>query len=228
MNFRAIIHPEGWRFVAIFGAVTAFVALFSQFLAWVCFVLTCWCFYFFRNPRRMTPTRDGLVISPADGKVVMIKEMIPPQELHMPNTMHNRISIFLNVFDVHINRIPVKGTVKTVHYHPGRFFNASLDKASEFNERNSVVVDTAHGDIGFTQIAGLIARRIRCDVSEGDRVETGSQYGLIRFGSRVDIYIPVTTAPLVCVGQRTIAGETVLADFLSDESAREAVCLETL
>lgn len=228
MNITKLIHPEGWRFVGIFALISICIAAFSQFGGWIGAILTVWCFYFFRNPKRLTPVRDGLVISPADGKVVMIKEVVPPAEFGLGSEPYTRISVFLNVFDVHINRIPMNGTIKKVIYHPGRFFNASLDKASEHNERNSVVLNTSFGDIAFVQIAGLIARRIRCDVVIGDDVIAGSQYGLIRFGSRMDIFLPRTTHPLVCVGQRMIAGETVLADFKSDELPRQGHIVETL
>lgn len=228
MNITKLIHPEGWRFVGIFALISICIAAFSQFGGWIGAILTVWCFYFFRNPKRLTPVRDGLVISPADGKVVMIKEVVPPAEFGLGSEPYTRISVFLNVFDVHINRIPMNGTIKKVIYHPGRFFNASLDKASEHNERNSVVLNTNFGDIAFVQIAGLIARRIRCDVVTGDDVIAGSQYGLIRFGSRMDIFLPRTTHPLVCVGQRMIAGETVLADFKSDELPRQGHIVETL
>lgn len=228
MNITKLIHPEGWRFVGIFALISICIAAFSQFGGWIGAILTVWCFYFFRNPKRLTPVREGLVISPADGKVVMIKEMVPPAEFELGSEPYTRISVFLNVFDVHINRIPMNGTIKKVIYHPGRFFNASLDKASEHNERNSVVLNTSFGDIAFVQIAGLIARRIRCDVITGDDVIAGSQYGLIRFGSRMDIFIPRTINPLVCVGQRMIAGETVLADFKSDELPRQGHIVETL
>ena len=228
MNITNIIHPEGWRFVGIFALVSLFIAYFSQFGGWIGAILTVWCFYFFRNPKRVTPIRDGLLISPADGKVVIVKDSVPPAELDMGTEPLKRISIFLNVFDVHINRIPIDGTVKHVIYHAGRFFNAALDKASEYNERNTIVLDTTYGDIAFVQIAGLIARRIRCDVKEGDSVAVGSQYGLIRFGSRMDIFLPKGINPLVCVGQRMIAGETLLADFKNNEDQRQGRIVETL
>lgn len=228
MNITKLIHPEGWRFVGIFALISICIGYFSQFGGWIGWILTAWCFYFFRNPKRLTPIREGLVISPADGKVVMIKDIVPPAEFDLGSEPYTRISVFLNVFDVHINRIPMDGTVKKVIYHPGRFFNASLDKASEHNERNSIVLGTAFGDIAFVQIAGLIARRIRCDVDPTDNVIAGSQYGLIRFGSRMDIFIPKTINPLVCVGQRMIAGETILADFKSDELPRQGHIVETL
>jgi phosphatidylserine decarboxylase len=228
MNFLSIIHPEGWRFVGIFVAVTFLVSLLSQFGGWVCFILTFWCFYFFRNPRRVTPDREGLVISPADGKIVAIKQVVPPESSDMGNEPLTRISIFLNIFDVHINRIPISGTIESINYHAGRFLNASLDKASEHNERNTIVVNSEFGKVAFVQIAGLIARRIRCDVEEGNIVKTGSQYGIIRFGSRMDIYLPKELSPLVCVGQRAVGGETILADFKSNESPRTGQCVESI
>lgn len=219
---RSIIHPDGWKFVGIFAAVTLLLFIFSTFLGYTGVALTAWCLYFFRNPERVTPTRKGLVISPADGIVVGVREVTPPKEFDMGSEPMLRISIFLNVFDVHINRIPIDGTLKKVIYHPGKFFNASLDKASEHNERQSLVITTDGGiDIACVQIAGLIARRIRCDVSEGDKVHAGFRYGLIRFGSRADIYLPTDIAPLVIEGQRMIAGETVLADLNGSEPARK-------
>lgn len=228
MNITSVIHPEGWRFFGIFAAVALLMYWISPTLGWIGGILTAWCFYFFRNPKRVTPLKEGLIISPADGRVVLIKEMLPPSELEMPAVPHTRVSIFLNVFDVHINRIPMSGLVKKLVYHPGKFFNASLDKASEFNERNSLVVENSFGQVGFVQIAGLIARRIRCDVQEGDEVDVGSQYGLIRFGSRMDVYLPIDVVPMVCIGQRMIAGETVLADCTSSEPARVGHCVEAL
>ena len=227
MNILKLIHPEGWRFVVIFSFISFVLAFFSQFLGWVGFILSCWCFYFFRNPKRVTPTREGLLISPADGKVVLITDIVPPKDWGMGDEPRTRISIFLNVFDVHINFIPISGVIKKVIYHPGRFFNASLDKASEFNERNTIVMDSgAYGDLAFVQIAGLIARRIRCDAMVGDDVTAGSSYGLIRFGSRVDVYLPKGAQPHVCIGQRMVARETILSDLKSDEPQREGCVVE--
>ncbi|MBI1954472.1 MAG: phosphatidylserine decarboxylase [Proteobacteria bacterium] len=205
------VHPDGWRFVGIFFLLTLVLFMIVPPLGWVGLLLTIWCIYFFRNPERVIPSREGLIVSPADGKIVSIQKMIPPSSLG--DTERFRISIFLNIFDVHVNRIPIKGKVRKIYYHQGKFFNASLDKASELNERNTLVIDLLNQDIAVTQIAGLIARRIRCDVKENDLVETGQYFGLIRFGSRVDLYLPIGVEPLVYVGQRTIAGETVLADL---------------
>lgn len=220
LKFLPSIHPEGAIFGAIFFIVTMVLWHVFQPLGWIGFVLTLWCFYFFRNPERVTPTREGLIISPADGIVQAIQAVTPPRGLGLDGP-RIRISVFMNVFNVHVNRVPLGGTIKKILYYPGKFLNASLDKASEDNERQSIVVETKdHIQIAFTQIAGLIARRIRCDVKEGDVVQTGQVFGLIRFGSRVDIFLPPNVNPLVCVGQRMIAGETVLADLESMELAR--------
>lgn len=215
------IHPEGVIFGAIFFMVSVVFWHITPFLGWIGFILTLWCFYFFRNPERFTPTRKGLIISPADGVVQSISEVETPKVLGLKEAKRVRVSVFMNVFNVHVNRIPLGGTIKKIHYHEGRFLNASLDKASEHNERQYMVVETDDKTtIAFTQIAGLIARRIRCDVKEGDKVETGHRFGLIRFGSRVDIFLPPSVNPLVSVGQTMVAGETVLADMTSKEKAR--------
>ena len=226
LPFSKLIHPEGWRFVAIFAGITLLLTLFSHTLGWIGGILTVWCFYFFRNPVRVTPTREGLVISPADGKIVAIKEVVPPSEWEMGDEPRIRISVFLNVFDVHINRIPLPGRVERVIYHQGLFLNASLDKASDLNERNTLVIEIADGRrIGVTQIAGLIARRIRCDTKAEDQVSAGEIFGLIRFGSRVDLYLPEGISPLVIEGQRAIGGETILADLESSESPRSGLLI---
>ena len=220
------IHPEGWKFITIFAVVTAFLALISCALFWIGIILTLWCAYFFRDPVRMVPEREGLVVSPADGLVQKIVKVIPPEELKMGDQELYRISIFLNVFDVHVNRVPLNGKVTAMLYKPGKFFNASLDKASEENERQYVTL-THENDytIGFVQIAGLVARRIVCYLKEGDEVQTGDRFGLIRFGSRVDVYLPLNTIPLVIVGQRAVGGETVLADLKSLEGQRTGVAV---
>ncbi len=215
------INKAGWPFIAIFAAVTVVAAYYSEPLGWIGIVLTAWCTYFFRDPDRYTPARDGLVISPADGVVQMIQEAVPPPEIEMGDQPLNRISIFMNVFDVHVNRVPIAGTISKLAYRPGKFFNASLDKASEFNERQSVRLTTADNiEIAFVQIAGLVARRIKCDIQESQSVMTGERFGLIRFGSRVDVYLPTEISALVAVGQRAIAGETVIADFQATEQPR--------
>jgi phosphatidylserine decarboxylase len=216
------IHRDGWRFIAAFACVSLLLAFISTELGWIGVILTGWCVYFFRDPERVTPTRSGLIISPADGIISAIVPASPPEELELSGTNWTRISIFLNIFDVHVNRIPVDGAITKIVYHAGKFFNASLDKASEYNERQSIALKTAdQKDIVFVQIAGLIARRILCEVSEGQVVKAGERYGMIRFGSRVDIYLPEGVAPLVIQGQRMIGGETVIADLTSAESQRE-------
>lgn len=198
------------------------VAYYYEPLGWIGVILTLWCTYFFRDPDRTTPVREGLVISPADGVVQSIGPAVPPAEIGMGDQPRNRISVFMNVFNVHVNRIPITGKIVKLAYRPGKFFNASLDKASEYNERQSFHMQTEDGaDIGVVQIAGLIARRIKCDLSDNQSVKTGERFGLIRFGSRVDVYLPDGISPLVAVGQLTIAGETVLADFRAQEAARD-------
>ena len=216
------IHREGWPFIALFALAALLLGLLWSPLGWLGLVATVWCATFFRDPDRVTPIRPGLVISPADGMVCMVGDAVPPPELGMGLEPRMRVSVFMSVFDVHINRIPVGGKVVRVAYTPGRFLNASLDKASEDNERLGIRLELADGrEVAAVQIAGLVARRIKCDVGEGAQVETGQRYGLIRFGSRVDVYLPDGVAPLVACGQRTIAGETVLADLDGAEAARD-------
>ncbi len=215
------IHRAGWPFIALFAAAAIVMAAFSELLGFAGTVLTVWCVYFFRNPDRVTPERDGLIISPADGIVQMIDQAAPPKELGMGEGLRSRVAVFMNVFDVHVNRVPLGGTITALHYRPGKFLNASLDKSSEFNERQSLRLTMADGrDMVFVQIAGLIARRILCDVTEGQTVKTGERFGMICFGSRVDIYLPEGVEPLVAVGQRSVAGETVFADIRAQEPAR--------
>ena len=185
-------------------------------------ILTAWCAYFFRDPVRHTPIREGLVISPADGIVQMISKAVPPSEVEMPIEALTRISIFMNVFDVHVNRSPVDGQISGLGYRPGAFLNASLDKASEENERQVVKITMADGmEIVLVQIAGLVARRILCWVEREQPIRVGERFGMIRFGSRVDVYLPEGVSPLVVVGQKAVAGETVLADMKSDEAQRK-------
>jgi phosphatidylserine decarboxylase len=219
-------HPAGWPFIAIFVGVTALLALISCTAFFVGFVLTVWCFYFFRDPARVTPVRSGLLVSPADGKVVAIQDVVPDAEFGLGDAPRTRISIFLNVFDVHVNRIPADGAVIARRYRPGKFFNASLDKASVDNERMALTIklDGNHPHTGekitVVQIAGLIARRILCDAQEEQKVKAGERFGIIRFGSRTDVYLPQGVSPLVVVGQYMLGGETVLADFSATEAAR--------
>ena len=205
------IHREGWPFVAIFAVVANLLAWIWSPLGWIGAILTAWCAYFFRDPVRTVPVGEGLVISPADGRVSMIVSVAPPPELGLSDAPMTRISVFMNVFNCHVNRVPVAGTIETIAYRPGLFLNAELDKASEDNERNAIIVNTGKERFGVVQIAGLIARRIVGFVEEGDRLTVGERFGLIRFGSRVDVYLPDGYQPLVGVGQTTIAGETVIA-----------------
>jgi len=212
------IHREGHKWVIIFAAVTAVLFLIWQPLGWIGCILTLWCLYFFRDPDRVTPQRGKLVISPADGVVNLITEASPPPELGLGDMTRTRVTIFMNVFNCHVNRAPVAGKIKRIAYRPGLFLNASLDKASDDNERNSMVIEREDGsEIVVVQIAGLVARRIVCDVKEGDTLKAGERYGIIRFGSRLDVYLPEGAIPLVALGQTAIAGETVLADEISVE-----------
>ena len=209
------IHPEGWRFAALFALVSGLLFWAWMPLGWVGVILTVWCVYFFRNPDRVVPQADGLVIAPADGRVCMITETRLPGELEgNEDEKRLRVSIFMNVFNVHVNRAPVPGKILAAPYVKGKFLNADLDKASEDNERQILLMETADKEtIGIVQIAGLVARRIRCDVTPEQVLKAGERFGLIRFGSRVDVYLPAGVAPLVSVGQLTVAGETVLADL---------------
>ncbi len=189
-------------------------------LGWLGTLATIWCAYFFRDPPRVTPVRDGLVVAPADGRVSQVTSAVPPQELSIGNKPLPRISIFMSVFDCHVNRSPVAGKIDKIIYQPGKFLNADLDKASADNERNSLVIATAGARVAVVQIAGLIARRIVCFVQVGQAINTGERFGMIRFGSRLDIYLPEGIPPLVAVGQTSIAGETVLADLRGAGEAR--------
>lgn len=216
------INRAGYPFIAIFAAVMLVLYVWWAPLGFVGLVLTAWCIYFFRDPDRITPTDENLVISPADGIVQSIVQAPPPPELDMGDKPLTRVAVFMNVFNVHVNRVPVNGIISGKHYRPGKFFNASLDKASEFNERMSLKVKMKDDrEIGFVQIAGLVARRIICDVDEGRAMRAGERFGLIRFGSRVDIYLPEGTVPAVIEGQIAIAGETVLADLKTKGDARK-------
>ena len=220
-NVLVPIAREGWPFIAIFGLVSLILYFVYAPLGWIGLVLTLWCVYFFRNPNRVTPEREGLIISPADGIVQMIAEMSPPEELDMGSEPVVRVSVFMNVFDCHINRIPCDGRIGKLVYVPGQFLNASLDKASEENERQMVRIDLDSGAfVGAVQIAGLVARRIVCYLEEDQIVLAGERFGLIRFGSRVDIYLPHGAVSHAVIGQKCVSGETVLADLKSDEAAR--------
>ena len=207
------IHREGWPFVAIAGAATVLVGWFVDPLFWIGLILTAWVAYFFRDPPRVTPIDDDVVVSPADGTVCQIGQAVPPRELELSDEPMMRICIFMNVFNCHVNRAPMGGRITRVAYRAGSFLNAESDKASEDNERNGLVIESGETRIGVVQIAGLVARRIVPFVKPGDIVAAGQRVGLIRFGSRVDVYLPAGTEPKVLLGQRVIAGETVLAEI---------------
>ena len=207
------IHPEGYLFIAIFAVFTLIFWFLSDLLFFVGLVLTVWCALFFRDPKRVTPVSDDLAISPADGKISFVGKTAPPEELGLGDEPMMRISVFMNVFNCHVNRSPMQGKITGVHYRKGSFLNAELDKASEENERNSLVIETERGNIGVVQIAGLVARRIVCWADQGESISAGERFGLIRFGSRLDVYLPVTATPVVSPGQTAIAGETILARF---------------
>ena len=216
----APIHPEGYIFIAAFAIVSLFLHWLWAPLGWIGAVLTLWCAYFFRDPPRVTTLQEGLVVSPADGYVCSVGFFAPPPELGLGDQKMQRVSVFMSVFDVHVNRAPVSGRIVKIAYKPGLFVNADLDKASEDNERNSLIIESASGRFAVVQIAGLIARRILSFVREGESIGAGDRFGLIRFGSRVDVYLPKGAVALACVGQRAIAGETVLADLASSEGER--------
>jgi phosphatidylserine decarboxylase len=219
------LHPAGWPFVALFAVAAALLMWLWAPLGWLGVVLTAWCAYFFRDPERVSPAGEALVLSPADGRIQSIEQAVPPAELGMGTTPRTRIAVFMNVFDVHVNRIPVDGTVTGLAYRPGRFVNASLDKASEDNERQAVRIATPGGkEIAVVQIAGLVARRILSELYDGQKVRAGDRFGMIRFGSRVDVYLDEGQVPAVLVGQKSVGGETVLAT----DGGRRAVRREEL
>ncbi|HAM48128.1 MAG TPA: phosphatidylserine decarboxylase family protein [Alphaproteobacteria bacterium] len=213
------IHREGYKFLAIFAAVTFILFFVAVPLGWIGVVLTLWCAYFFRDPERVTPEGDGLVISPADGVISAIEQVPPPPELEMGESPMTRVSVFMNVFNCHVNRMPISGEITAIAYTPGKFLNASLDKASEDNERNALRIQGLAGqEIAVVQIAGLVARRIVCWSKQGQSLRVGGRFGMIRFGSRVDVYLPDGTAPLAALGQTMIAGETVIAEIGRSEA----------
>ncbi len=209
----APIHPEGYLFVAGFALGTLALWWLWSPLGWLGLIATLWCAYFFRDPTRVTPVRDDLIVAPADGAISFAGFAAPPPELGLGMAPLQRVSIFMSVFDCHVNRAPVEGRVERIVYHPGLFLNADLDKASEDNERNSIVISATSGRFGVVQIAGLIARRIVCFTREGAHVSAGERIGLIRFGSRVDVYLPPNAQVVVGVDSRAIAGETVIAEI---------------
>jgi phosphatidylserine decarboxylase len=218
------LHPDGFKFVLAGGLATLLLCLFWVPGAWLAAIVTLWIVYFFRDPWRVTPTRPGLLVSPADGMVLSVAPATPPHGLIVSGTAVFRIGVFLNIFDVHVTRAPIGGRVAAMHYIKGRFLNASLAKASEDNERLAIRIAAPEGpEIVFVLIAGLVARRIVCDLRVGQQVATGQRVGLIRFGSRVDIYCPAPYVPMVVVGQRMVGGETVLADRFAEEPPRQGV-----
>jgi len=216
----APVHPEGYPFVAGFAVATLVLWWLWSPLGWLGLIATVWCVYFFRDPARVTPVRDDLVVAPADGAVSFAGFAAPPPELGLGMAPLQRVSIFMSVFDCHVNRAPVEGRVERIVYHPGLFLNADLDKASEDNERNSIVIGAAAGRFGVVQVAGLIARRIVCFTREGAHVSAGERIGLIRFGSRVDVYLPPNAQIVVGVDSRAVAGETVIAEISAAPATR--------
>jgi phosphatidylserine decarboxylase len=214
------IHPQGIPFIGAFALVSLILFWLWSPLGWIGTLLTLWCAYFFRDPPRVTPVREGIVVSPADGRVSLIANTVPPRELELGDRPLLRISVFMSVFDCHVNRSPAAGRIERIVYRAGKFLNADLDKASDDNERNGVVIVTQSGRIGVVQIAGLVARRILCFVREGESIGAGERFGMIRFGSRLDVYLPEGARPLVAEGQTAFAGETVLADLKSAEPPR--------
>jgi phosphatidylserine decarboxylase len=216
----APIHPEGYPFIGGFALLSLFLFWIWSPLGWIGCVITLWCVYFFRDPVRVTPLRGGLVIAPADGRVSLVASAVPPDDLGLGQRPLPRVSIFMSVFDCHVNRSPVSGRIERIVYRKGLFLNADLDKASEDNERNAFLIAAGSRNIGVVQIAGLIARRIVPFVSEGQTVTAGDRIGMIRFGSRVDVYLPEGATPLVSEGQTAIAGETVIADLAAPNLGR--------
>ena len=208
------IHPEGYPFIGGFALASLILFWIWTPLGWIGTLLTVWCALFFRDPVRVTRVGDGRVVAPADGRASMVAPAVPPAELGLGDRPLLRVSIFMSVFNCHVNRSPVAGRIDRIAYRPGKFINAELDKASEDNERNGLVISTPSGRIGVVQIAGLVARRIVSFVREGQLLGAGERFGLIRFGSRLDVYLPDGTRALVSVGQTAVAGETVLADLL--------------
>jgi phosphatidylserine decarboxylase len=215
------IHPQGYPFVGAAAFISLVLFVIWSPLGWIGTAFTLWCAYFFRDPLRVTPVRDGIMVAPADGRVSRIAYASPPPELGLGERPLPRISIFMSVFNCHVNRSPITGRIERIAYHPGAFLNADLDKASEANERNGLIIVAANGTrIGVVQIAGLVARRIVSFVREGITVGAGERFGLIRFGSRVDVYLPEGIKPLIAEGQTTIAGETVIADLTANDPGR--------
>ncbi len=216
------VHKEGYPFIAIAVALTILLGWLWSPLFWIGLFLTGWVCFFFRDPKRVTPVKDGLIISPADGTVCMIGSAIPPHELNLGEQPLTRICISMDMLNCHVNRAPIAGRITRVAYKAGKFVNPELDKASEHNERNGLIIENEYARVGVVQIAGLVARRIVCFVKEGENISAGDRFGLIRFGSRLDVYLPQSTKPQVAMGQTMIAGESILAN-LKDEEAGDVV-----
>jgi phosphatidylserine decarboxylase len=215
---RLPIHREGFPFIALFAGVNLLAWLLAPWLGWLLLPVTIWCIAFFRDPKRNTPRASGLIVSPADGKLLPVVEAVPPPELEMGEAPRLRLSIFMNVFNVHVNRNPISGTVVALAYRPGKFFNASFDKASVLNERMAIRVRPEgaagpEGDLAIVQIAGLVARRIVCELGQGQGVQRGLRFGMIRFGSRLDVYLPPGARVVAQAGSKIVAGETILAQM---------------
>jgi len=211
---RVKLHPDGWPYIAIAVALNVLLFALAGWWGLLLVPVSAWCIAFFRDPERTVPEGDGLIVSPADGVLLPVVQAVPPTELGMGDTPRARLSIFMNVFNVHVNRVPANGTVTALSYRPGKFINASFDKASEDNERMSVRLRMAGGaELAFVQIAGLVARRIRCDLHKDQQVRRGERFGIIRFGSRLDVYLPAEAAVKAVKGQKIVAGETVLAEL---------------
>jgi phosphatidylserine decarboxylase len=222
-TFIKPMHPEGRKFVAIAAGISVLAFMIWDPLGWICLGLTVWTYYFFRDPKRSVPDARGLILSPADGVISLIERAVPPPELGAGDGPLLRVSVFMSVFNCHVNRAPIAGKLVKMAYRPGKFLNASMDKASEDNERNSLLFDIEGGrKLVVVQIAGLIARRIVPFVTEGQTLRTGERFGLIRFGSRLDVYLPEGIEPMVCLGQTMIAGETVIGELGRETLARSA------
>lgn len=215
-NSLVPIRREGYPFIAAFAGAAVVLGLIWGPFFWIGLMLTAWCTYFFRDPPRVTPADDRLIVSPADGVVSALGPAVPPRELGLGTAEMTRVSVFMDVFSCHVNRSPVRGRIARIEYRPGKFMNAELDKASDENERNGLVIESPNGTVAVVQVAGLVARRILCWAEAGTNIGVGERFGLIRFGSRLDVYLPAGAAPRVAIGQTAVAGETVIAEFGGD------------
>jgi phosphatidylserine decarboxylase len=218
-NSLVPVRREGYPFIAAFGGAAIILGLVWSPLFWIGLALTGWCAYFFRDPERVTPVDDRFVISPADGIVSAIGPAVPPRELGLGTSEMTRVSVFMNVFSCHVNRSPVRGRIARIEHRPGKFLNAELDKASTENERNGLVIESPNGTIAVVQVAGLVARRIICWFDAGANIGVGDRFGLIRFGSRLDVYLPAGAVPRVAIGQTAVAGESIIAEFGGEQSS---------